>query len=241
MRPDYSKWLKEQQYSDNTQTAQLFRVKRVEEHYGSLDEHFTNGTYEDVISNLEYTANDERLNKPNPSKIKFDGNIKHNLQDYKNAVVRYRKFLNDTTFHSIQNNSRGGFVAELVAQEREQRFSLEKDMQLAIRKNIKSLDTSLIIIDDGSERSVKSGFIDITCEDQDALVIIELKAGVADGKAIGQILGYMGDMNEEEGGRIVKGILIAHDFDNRCKAAARMVSSLILMKYSIEFKFSSVS
>ena len=47
----------------------------------------------------------------------------------------------------------------------------------------------------------------------------------------------MGDLQEEESGKKVRGILVAHDFDKRVKAAARVVPTLTLKKYSIEFKF----
>ena len=47
----------------------------------------------------------------------------------------------------------------------------------------------------------------------------------------------MGDPQEEESGKPVRVILVAHDFDRRAKAAARVVPTLALMKYSIEFKF----
>lgn len=240
MRPDYPRWLAEQQYSDNTQTAQIHRVRKVEEYYGSLDEHFSNRTYQQVIDSLEYSTNDERANKPNPSKIKFDGNIRNNLQSYKNAVVRYQKFLNDNTFHGgtvevIETRESGEIFSE--SEEKRQRLSLERDMQAALRRNIASLDPALKIIDDGAERAVSSGLIDITCEDENSLIVVELKAGKADSRAIGQILGYMGDLQEEEGGKSVRGILVAHDFDQRAKSAARVVSTLTLKKYSIEFKF----
>lgn len=48
----------------------------------------------------------------------------------------------------------------------------------------------------------------------------------------------MGDLQEEEE-TPVRGILVAHDFDKRAKAAARVVPTLELKKYSIEFKFTA--
>ena len=240
MRPDYPQWLVAQKYSDGTQAAQLHRVKKVEESYGNLDEHFAKGTYQSIIDSLQYSTGDERANKPNPSKIKFDGNVRNNLQSYKNAVVRYRKFLNDAGFEggaSALPDFAMNDDAVAVSEDNQQRFSLERDMQAALRRNITSLDASLKIIDDGAERAVDSGFIDITCEDSKAIVVIELKAGKADSRAIGQILGYMGDLQEEESGKPVRGILVAHDFDRRAIAAARVVPMLTLMRYSIEFKF----
>jgi hypothetical protein len=243
MRADYPKWLIEQKYSDNTQAAQIHRVRKVEEYYGDLDKHFEDGTYDDVIGSLEYSTNDERSNKPNPSKIKFEGNIRNNLQSYKNAVVRYRKFRNDNGFVSdaVNSSDRSESIESISATEEslQQRFSLERDMQAALRRNIASLDPSLKITDDGAERAVDSGFIDITCEDNDGIVVVELKAGKADSRAIGQILGYMGDLKHEEGGKPVRGVLVAHDFDRRAKSAARVVPSLTLKRYSIEFKFTS--
>lgn len=242
MRPDYPQWLIEQKYSDGTQTAQIHRVKKVEENYGSLDEHFANGTYEGVIDSLQYSTSDERANKPNPSKIKFEGNIRNNLQSYKNAVVRYRKFLNDNGFQGGSSGTGEVENADMPLSSEEssqQRFSLERDMQAALRRNIQSLDPALKIVDDGAERAVNSGLIDITCEDDRTIVVVELKAGKADSRSIGQILGYMGDLQEEEGGKPVRGILVAHDFDKRAKAAARVVPTLTLKRYSIEFKFMS--
>lgn len=126
-----------------------------------------------------------------------------------------------------------------VEESAKQRFALERDMQEALRRNITSLDPSLNILDDGAERAVNSGLIDITCDDGVSIVVVELKAGKADSRAIGQILGYMGDIQEEEGGKPVRGILVAHDFDKRTKAAARVVPTLTLKKYAIEFKFTS--
>ncbi|BCT69536.1 endonuclease NucS domain-containing protein [Nitrosospira sp. NRS527] len=243
MQQDYPKWLAEQKYSEGTQNAQIYRVKKVEEGYGNLDDHFAHGTYQEIIDALEYSTSDERANKPNPSKLIFEGNIRNNLQSYKNAAVRYLKFLKDDGFRSRLSEPESFENIDTAPATEEfnlQRFSLERDMQAALRKNIKSLDPSLTISDDGAERAVNSGLIDITCEDGNALVVVELKAGKADSRAIGQILGYMGDLHEEEG-KPVRGILVTHDFDRRTMAAARVVPTLELKKYSIEFQFISLS
>ncbi len=93
MRQDYKQWLIDKQYSANTRITQMHRVRKVEEAYGNLDEHFANGTYQDVLNALLYTADDEKANKPNPSKIKFHGNVRNNLQSYKYAAARYVSFL----------------------------------------------------------------------------------------------------------------------------------------------------
>lgn len=200
MNPNYPAWLTEQKYAENTQTAQIHRVKKVEDTYSSLDDRFKNGTYQELIDALTYSTEDERANKPNPSKIKFDGNVRKNLQSYKSAVVRYRKFLMDNGFQNIplREQATGDVpnqdttTSKEFSQQRQQRFSLERDMQANLRLNIANLDPGLKIIDDGAERSVNSGFIDITCEDANGFVVVELKAGTADSRAIGQIPGIYG-------------------------------------------------
>lgn len=242
MRPDYQQWLSAQKYDPSTIAAQMHRVGRVEDHYGDLAKHYAEGTLQSVIDDLTYTAEDERRDKPNPSKIPFRGNARNNLASYKNAVARYRTFLSGS-FVQSDAEARPQPAAVLPPQDNvEQKLSLERDMQAALRREIRSLEPSFAIIDDGAERSVDSGFIDITCEDatDGSLVVVELKAGKADSRAIGQILGYMGDIAEEEPGRLVKGILVAHDFDQRVVSAAKIVPALKLMRYSIEFRFRQV-
>ncbi|WP_182086699.1 endonuclease NucS domain-containing protein [Aureimonas sp. ME7] len=240
MRHDYVQWLEDKQYALPTRGNQLHRVRKVEEAYGDIERHLSEGTFETVLSTLQYSTADERRARPNPSKMKFEGNIRNNLQSYKNAIVLYRSFLLETRDGKLPvgdgeslQDSHSTTTDELD----KRRLSLERDMQVALRRNIAALEPSLRIVDDGVERSVASGFIDITCEDgSNRLVVVELKAGKADGRAIGQILGYMGDLAEEEGSEI-RGILVAHDFDKRTIAAARVVPTLALVRYSIEFRF----
>jgi endonuclease len=69
-------------------------------------------------------------------------------------------------------------------------------------------EPGLAIIDDGAERSVESGFIDITARDAaGTTVVIELKAGAAGQRAVAQILSYMGDVASEEDGSVATTLL----------------------------------
>ena len=120
-------------------------------------------------------------------------------------------------------------------------IGLERDLQAALRDCIEQLEPGLEIIDGGAERSVASGFIDITAKTPDGtVVVIELKAGTAHREAIGQVLSYMGDVDDEEPGR-VRGILVAGDFDDKARAAARVVPTLSLRCYRVTFEFSPPS
>lgn len=241
MKSNYRSWLEAMKYSPNTVAAQLHRTKRVEQHYGDLDEHYANDRLTSLIGELRYTAEDARRNRPNETKIPFEGNITNNLASYRNAVERYRKF-RDTAGEEALDDAPWptGPEADGASDDNLGRqFGFERDMQAALRDEIEQLEPGLEIIDDGAERTVDSGFIDITARDRTgATVVIELKRGTAGQKAVGQILSYMGDVAAEEEGRPVRGILVAGDFDHKAKSAARMVPNLSLRRYSVTFKFS---
>ena len=121
----------------------------------------------------------------------------------------------------------------------ELRFGLERDLQKALRANIQQLESGLEIIDGDAEKSVEAGRIDITAEDASGcLVVIELKAGKAELRSIGQLLSYMGSENSQEPSRPVRGILVASDFDDRVVLAAKAVPNISLRAYSFQFLFS---
>jgi|GEM_PF-1434080 hypothetical protein len=123
------------------------------------------------------------------------------------------------------------------AESGEIKFGLERDLQRALRINIDHLEQGLRIIDDGSERSVDAGRIDITAEDADGqIVVIELKAGAAQPEAIAQLLAYMGTIENPES-KPIRGILVASDFNQRVVYAAQAVPNLSLKSYSFQFSF----
>ncbi len=240
MKPGYRDWLIRQKYQPGTISAQMHRVGRVEKHHGDLDEQYSKDRMAGLIEALSYSKEDERRSRPNPSKIPFEGDIRANLASYRDAVKRYRKYRDEGDEDSVSRDPATvlGATTPLPGEETGQRIGLERDMQAALRTEISQLDPGLTIVDDGAERSVDSGFIDITARDASGItVVIELKAGAAGQRAIAQILSYMGDVAEEDGDNKVRGILVASDFDAKAKAAARMVPSLILRKYSVRFTF----
>jgi hypothetical protein len=139
-------------------------------------------------------------------------------------------------FHE-PGDAEGDEIVEAV----ETTFGLERDLQRELRNNIAQLDPELSIIDGNRERAVTSGGrIDILAKDRSGgLVVIELKAGRADRDAIGQILGYMGELMEETGS--VRGILVAAEFSPRAIAAAKAASNIRLVRYGIQFSFKPIT
>ncbi|MCH8190249.1 MAG: DUF91 domain-containing protein [Chloroflexi bacterium] len=138
--------------------------------------------------------------------------------------------------HFGRANEEDGVVVE-IEEAVELKFGLERDMQAALRRNIEQLEQGLKVIDGGSERTVEAGRIDITAQDNDdKLVVIELKAGMAGLDSITQILAYMGSLLSEAQGP-VRGILVAGDFHHKVLLAAQAVPNLQLKRYSFSFSF----
>lgn len=244
MNARFAEWLENQGYAMNTCVAQQHRVQKVEQHYGALDDWLERGDFASLIAELTYTTADERSELPNPSRIQFQGNIRNNLASYKNAAQRYARFWREVSGRGEiehADSSRPPPVEPAHEEEHQpekQRLALERDLQRWLRREIGSLDPELEIIDDGAEWAVNSGFIDILCRDRSgALVVIELKAGKTDSRVVGQVLGYMGDLVEEDPSQSVFGIIVAHEFDGRTRSAAKAISNLRLITYSISFEF----
>ncbi|MCY4462179.1 MAG: endonuclease NucS [Albidovulum sp.] len=228
-------WLEQRGLKESSASTIVSNAKGVEKSYGDLDELYLSDSLADVLQKLSYSKLNEQSDDPNPSRLEIEGNLYNSLASYKKAVNRYKEYRdadddNDELSPDVTNGSDG--QAGL--------FGLERDLQAALRNSIKQLDPDLEIIDGGAERSVATGFIDITAQAGDgSVVVIELKAGTAQPNAVAQILGYMGDVASEES-RNVRGILVAGEFHKRVRSAARVVPSLSLRSYRFKFEFESV-
>ncbi|MER9724646.1 MULTISPECIES: endonuclease NucS domain-containing protein [unclassified Mesorhizobium] len=119
-------------------------------------------------------------------------------------------------------------------------FSLERDLQVALRANLAQLEDGLVVADHGSEEK----FRDITAQDRDGnLVVIELKATKAGKDAVAQLLAYMAEaatMRNVDKGK-VRGILVAPAFQEKALSAASMTPAVALKTYRVGFSFTDAS
>ncbi|MCY4505821.1 MAG: endonuclease NucS [Acidobacteria bacterium] len=207
----FKMWLEQHFDKKQTVTTYVRDAERVEESCGDLDELYAKDGLAEVLGvEISKIPNVPVASRPS----------------IKTAVNWYRKYRETDENHPFENEGRVRLIG------------LERDLQAALRDCIEQLEPDLEIIDGGAERPVASGFIDITAKAGDStVVVIELKAGTARREAIGQILSYMGDVADEEAGK-VRGILVAGDFDDKARAAARVVPSLSLRRYRVAFEFS---
>jgi RecB family endonuclease NucS len=123
-------------------------------------------------------------------------------------------------------------------------LSLERDLELSLLSNLEQLESGLkLYVNDGVKgQQFNAGDvarIDILAVGpQNELVVIELKAGTADDKVMGQILRYMGWIKGNlAAGMTVRGIVVANDFTVALKYAAIAVPTVSLKRYEIKFEF----
>ena len=120
-------------------------------------------------------------------------------------------------------------------------FQLEKEMQIAVRKQLDHLESGLIADDGGNETVVTTGKIDIVARDKAKhLVVIELKAGLCPSGALEQVLGYAEALSEERK-EPVRAYLIAGEFSDRTLTAARRVKDLELRTYEFSITFNALT
>ena len=232
----FEEWLNEQEYAANTIGSQLSRIDRIRRAYPDIDEQFERDAFVNLQREFAYSRRDEQNGRPNPTRLAIDGNIYHSLSTYRSTLGRYLRFkqgTNDTLRPNPQQEPEGTDENSPDAWP-----GFERHMQRALRLNIGQLESNMQADDEGVERRVDSGFIDITARDASSrLVVIELKTGVAGQRAVAQILSYMGDISSEEDTNDIRGMLVAYDFDHKAIAAAKMVPSLELVKYGFKFEF----
>ncbi len=124
----------------------------------------------------------------------------------------------------------------------EMSLSLERDLQEYLSRDLSQLEPGLRLYTEheltGREVSTEAGKIDVLAKDnEDTLVVIELKVNQASYSALGQILSYMASIKNELGAKCVRGIIIAEDFDKKLGLAVTEVPSVSLVRYKVKFDF----
>ncbi|MDV2495789.1 MAG: endonuclease NucS [bacterium] len=130
-------------------------------------------------------------------------------------------------------------------------FAMEKYLEEFIEANFDKIDfkRKLLLHEDeeGSGRQYPTpiGNIDLLAIDKNTeeFVVFELKKGRSGDIVVGQILRYMGWVQEnlaKERSR-VNGIIIANDLDKKLEYALKMISNVELFIYSVSFELTKVS
>lgn len=91
----------------------------------------------------------------------------------------------------------------------------------------------------GRQFQSDTGPIDVLAisKDKKEWLVVELKRGRASDNVVGQILRYMGFVQDlAENGQTVRGVIIALEDDNRVRRALSMVPNIDFYRYQVTFK-----
>lgn len=127
-------------------------------------------------------------------------------------------------------------------------FAYEHDLRDYLAKNLRLIEAGLTLYSDqgisGVEFPAGSRFIDILALDKDKnYVVIELKVSRGYDRTVGQLLRYMGwiEQHHAESGRSVRGIIVAKDVSEDLRLACRRVSGVRLFEYDLSVTLRPVS
>lgn len=90
---EFRTWMQAQGQAQNTVSTRLADTRRVEKHYGDLDEAYERDGFASILEDLAYTAEDNAAGKANTSRIQIDGDPYKSLASYRSAISVYRQFL----------------------------------------------------------------------------------------------------------------------------------------------------
>jgi restriction system protein len=90
----------------------------------------------------------------------------------------------------------------------------------------------------GQQYQTDTGPIDILAVSKDGseLLVVELKRGRVSDVVVGQILRYMGYVNELDPNKRVRGVIVGTDDDQKFRRALSMVENIDFYRYEVDFK-----
>ena len=92
---DFRKWLVVQGQKEASASSRVSNVAHVEEHLGGLEELFAAQGRDGVLSQFEYSTEDERRGRQNPSPVPIKGDLRTGLATLKQALKLYHSFLSE--------------------------------------------------------------------------------------------------------------------------------------------------
>lgn len=184
----------------------------------------------EIVPSLKFIENKENWN------TYFQGGIRQLTED---------DFLTIAGWRSLSFSEQSKTDDPIIS---ESQFALEAHLEEFIDKNWKHIDFGADLIryemDEQSGRQFPAGTwsIDFLCTDKsnEDFVVIELKRGRSSDSAVGQVLRYIGwvDENLAKPGQKTCGIIIAKEVDDALRYAVKGLKNVKVMTYKVDFKLS---
>jgi hypothetical protein len=186
---------------------------------------------EDLIPNLKFIENKESWF------AYFQGGVRQVSEDDFRTITEGREL---TLVEKLTSTK------DIVS---ESQFALEAHLEEFIDQNWKHINFGCELIryevEEQNGRQFPAGpwSIDFLCTDKASgdLVVIELKRGKSSDSTVGQVLRYMGWVEENlaKPSQKVRGIIIAKEVDDAFRYAVRGLPNVSVLTYQVDFKLST--
>jgi hypothetical protein len=109
---DFQEWMRQQGNSDATLSTRISDARRLERHYGDLDEAFDRDGFDSIRRELSYSAADQAADRPNPSRIETTGDLYATLSNFRSVLSVYAQFRGGQSNDQTQADGIRQFIAE---------------------------------------------------------------------------------------------------------------------------------
>jgi hypothetical protein len=195
----------------------------------------TNNISEEILSIRNNIMN--RNNAENKTFAEYDKRTSNGIP--KAIISYYIRFL------EISTGEKSGSEASPVEDQNVNYFTYEKDLQNSLISQAEELFQGYKIFGDngeGIEYNINGKRIDILLEHktENKLLVVELKAGIADYKTFGQIAMYIGPLMQKFPDRQISGVIIAGEIDESLKMSISAYNNVKTMTYEMKLKLDEV-
>ena len=158
----------------------------------------------------------------------------------------YKEDIERQELENAKNATSEGAPEDEPSGEATREFAFERDLRNYLVKNLGLIEPRLPTYDEegitGVEFPVGGRFIDIFAVDKNGrYVVVELKVSRGYDRVVGQLLRYMGWVEQNmETSQPVRGIIVANEISADLKLASSRVPDIRLIEYEISFKLRPV-
>jgi hypothetical protein len=225
--------------SQNTAYQYSIAIDRLSEHYSQETEQQIN----------IYRINDRILLNGISHDYSIGGRFQ-DLGDYgngtnRNAIAAYVRFFIQEGHNIPVNDDNVGIIPIDPVAGDANNFTYERDLKFSLIRNINELFPDYRIYgnnNEGIEFPIDGRRIDLLLENvnNNSLLVIELKAGVADETVFGQIAWYLGSLMQQFPNRIINGIIIAGEINDALRRACAITDRIRLMMYNMNITLEEI-